>query len=226
VRSRAAAAGAVILAAAVGAVILAAAVGPVILAAAVSAVILVAAVSAAVLAVGSAIILVAGSAIILVALVLPVGISAEGLATALGFTDLGPITAAMAAMAAATSSRPMATLGSANETGLCKKMKHSLREPIENRHVEGASFPVTKTIYLFRCGDSGLYALTADSSGSALPSRIYPQIRWRFERLVTMRTDSNSLKQKIVQAILDSIAKEGFKLIHASVNPELYATLR
>jgi hypothetical protein len=158
-------------------------------------------------------------------LVLPVGISAEDATTVLGFTALAtscPITA----MAAATSSRPMATLGSANETGLCKKMKHSLREPIENRHVEGASFPVTKTIYLFRCGDSGLYALTADSSGSALPSRIYPQIRWRFERLVTVRTDSNSLKQKIAQAILDSIAEEGFKLIHASVNPELHATLR
>jgi hypothetical protein len=84
----------------------------------------------------------------------------------------------------------------------------------------------TNTIYLFRCGDSGLYALTEDSSGSTLPSRIYPQIRWRFERLVTVRTDSNSLKQKIMQAILDSIAKEGFKLIHASVSPELYATLR
>jgi hypothetical protein len=209
VRSRAAAAGAFILAAAVSAVILVAAVSAAILVAAVSAVILV-----------------VGSVIILVALVLPVGISAEGLATALGFTDLGPITTAMAAMAAATSSRPMATLGSANETGLCKKMKHSLREPIENRHPGAASFPVTKTIYLFRCGDSGLYALTADSSGSALPSRIYPQIRWHFERLVTMRTDSNSLKQKIVQAILDSIAEEGFKLIHASVNPELHATLR
>jgi hypothetical protein len=119
----------------------------------------------------------------------------------------------------------MATLGSATETDLCKEMTHSLREPIENRHAASPS-SVTKAIYLFRCGDSGLYALTADSSGSALPSRIYPQIRWRFERLVTVRTDSNSLKQKIVQAILDSIAKEGFKLIHASVNPELYATLR
>ena len=43
---------------------------------------------------------------------------------------------------------------------------------------------------------------------------------------MTVRTDSNSLKQKIAQAILDSIAEEGFKLIHASVNPELHATLR
>jgi hypothetical protein len=107
-----------------------------------------------------------------------------------------------------------------------KEMTHSLKEPIENRHAGSPSSPVTKTIYLFRCGDSGLYALTADSSGSALPSRIYPQIRWRFERLVTVRTDSNCLKRKIVQAMLDSIAEGGFKLIHASVNPELHATLR
>jgi len=67
-------------------------------------------------------------------LVLPVGISAEDLATVLGFTALAtsrPITA----MAAATSSRPMATLGSAIETGLCKEMTHSLREPIENRRL-------------------------------------------------------------------------------------------
>jgi hypothetical protein len=120
----------------------------------------------------------------------------------------------------------MVTVGPVTETGLCKEMTHSLKEPIENRHAGSPSSPVTKTIYLFRCGDSGLYALTTDSSGSALPSRIYPQIRWRFERLVTVRTDSNYLKQKIVQAILDSIAEEGFKLIHASLNPELHATLR
>ena len=105
-------------------------------------------------------------------------------------------------------------------------MSHSLKQPIEKWQTGSPSSPVTKTIYLFRCGDSGLYALTADSSGSGLPSRIYPQIRWRFERLVTVRTDSNSLKQRVMQAILDSIAKEGFKLIHASVSPELYATLR
>jgi hypothetical protein len=192
-----------------------------------SAVILVAAVSAAV-SVGavSAVILAVGSAIILVALALPVGISAEGLAMVLGFTDLATSRPITAAMTPATSSRPMVTVGPVTETGLCKEMTHSLKEPIENRHAGSPSSPVTKTIYLFRCGDSGLYAFTADSSGSALPSRIYPQICWRFERLVTVRTDSNYLEQKIVQAILDSIAEEGFKLIHASLNPELHATLR
>jgi hypothetical protein len=81
VRSRAAAAGS-------AAILAVAAVSEAILVVVASAVILVAAVSAAILAVGSAIILLAGSAIVLVALVLPVGISAEGLAMVLGFTDL------------------------------------------------------------------------------------------------------------------------------------------
>jgi hypothetical protein len=120
----------------------------------------------------------------------------------------------------------MVTLGPATEIGLCKEMTFYLKDPVESRHRGSPSSPVTKTIYLFRCGDSGLYAITADPSGRALPSRIYPQIRWRFERLVTVGTGIKSPNQKIMRAILDSIAKEGFKLIHASVSPELCATLR
>jgi hypothetical protein len=76
------------------------------------------------------------------------------------------------------------------------------------------------TIYLFRCGESGLYAFTADPSGQILPSRIYPQIRWRFERRVTLRSDENSLRHKIVSKILDAIAEHGFHLTHAAVNAE------
>src|SRR4029077_7752330 len=77
-----------------------------------------------------------------------------------------------------------------------------------------------KTIYLFRCGESGLYAFTADPSGHILPSRIYPQMRWRFERCVTLRSDENSLRHKIVSKILDAIAEHGFHLTHAAVNAE------
>ena len=82
-----------------------------------------------------------------------------------------------------------------------------------------------KTIYLFRCGESGLYAFTADPSGQILPSRIYPQIRWRFERRVTLHPDRNSPKRKIVRAILDAIAEHGFHLTHAAINAEHCATL-
>jgi hypothetical protein len=84
---------------------------------------------------------------------------------------------------------------------------------------------LAKAIYLFRCGESGLYAFTADPSGHILPSRIYPQIHWRFERRVTLRPDGNSSKRKIVRAILDSIAEHGFHLTHAAVNAEHCATL-
>jgi hypothetical protein len=82
-----------------------------------------------------------------------------------------------------------------------------------------------KTIYLFRCGESGLYAFTADPSGHVLPSRIYPQIRWRFERRVTLHPDENSLRHKIVSKILDAIAEHGFHLTHAAVTAEHCATL-
>jgi hypothetical protein len=77
-----------------------------------------------------------------------------------------------------------------------------------------------KTIYLFRCGESGLYAFTADPSGHTLPSRIYPQIRWRFERRVTLRPSKNSPKRKMASAILDAIAEHGFHLTHAAVSAE------
>ena len=80
----------------------------------------------------------------------------------------------------------------------------------------------SKTIYVFRCGESGLYALTTDPTAHILPSQIYPRIRWRFEQDVTLRLNKNSPKQKIVKAALDAIAKYGFYLIHgATMRAEL-----
>jgi hypothetical protein len=84
---------------------------------------------------------------------------------------------------------------------------------------------LAKTVYLFRCGESGLYAFTADPSGHILPSRIYPQIRWRFERRVILRPAKNSPKRKIASAILDAIAEHGFHLTHAAVSAEHRAIL-
>jgi hypothetical protein len=81
------------------------------------------------------------------------------------------------------------------------------------------------TIYLFRCGESGLYAFTADPSGHILPSRIYPQISWRFERHLTLRRAKNSSKWKLASAILDAIAEHGFHLTHAAVSAEHCATM-
>jgi hypothetical protein len=151
----------------------------------------------------------AAAADILAADILPLAISAEALVAILGARTGSAVTGfitttalAMAtAIAAATSLRLMATPGPAIEMSLAK------------------------TIYLFRCGESGLYAFTADPSGHILPSRIYPQIRWRFERRVTLQPDRNSSKRKIVRAILDAIAEHGFHLTHAAINAEHCATL-
>jgi len=100
-----------------------------------------------------------------------------------------------------------------------------LKRQFENPRAAARCLSLAKTVYLFRCGESGLYAFTADPSGHILPSRIYPQIRWRFERRVTLQSDRNSPKRKIVRAILDAIAEHGFHLTHAAVNAEHCATL-
>jgi hypothetical protein len=71
------------------------------------------------------------------------------------------------------------------------------------------------SIYIFRCGESSLYALTADRTGQILPSRIYPRVRWRLERCVTLQRDKNSAKQECVKAALDAVKRRGFCLTHA-----------
>jgi hypothetical protein len=69
--------------------------------------------------------------------------------------------------------------------------------------------------------ESGLYAFTADREGRMLPSQMYPQIAWRFEQTLTLRLDENSLRDQILRAALDGIAKRGFHLIHAAIYGEL-----
>jgi hypothetical protein len=95
------------------------------------------------------------------------------------------------------------------------------RERFNGRRPDGLFLSAAKTIYVFRCSDSGLYAFTADPKGLMLPSRIYPQIHWRFQGSVTLRLDGNPPKKKIVRAILDAIVKHGFHLTHAAANTEL-----
>jgi hypothetical protein len=82
------------------------------------------------------------------------------------------------------------------------------------------SYRTTKanSIYVFRCGESGLYALTADPTGQVLPSQIYPQVRWRFERRVMLRRNENATKQEFIKATLDAIRRRGFYLTHAGAD--------
>jgi hypothetical protein len=99
------------------------------------------------------------------------------------------------------------------------------KKQLENRPMAARRLSLAKTIYLFRCGESGLYAFTADPSGYILPSRIYPQIRWRLERSVTLQRNGYSPNRKIVRAILDAIAEHGFHLTHAAVAAEHCVTM-
>ena len=84
----------------------------------------------------------------------------------------------------------------------------------------GAQAP-KKKIYVFRCGESGLHAFTADRKGRMLPSQIYPQINWRFERVLMLRFEGNSSRDQILRAALDSVAKHGYHLIHTAHYGEL-----
>jgi hypothetical protein len=79
------------------------------------------------------------------------------------------------------------------------------------------------TIYLFRCGESGLYAFTSDRKGRVLPSRLYPRMLWRFAQIVTLPLNKSSPGEKMFSAILDGIERHGFHLIHAALDEELLA---
>jgi len=83
------------------------------------------------------------------------------------------------------------------------------------------SLSPTKPIYIFRCGETGLYAFTADSKGRILPSRLYPRVHWRLHRRILLRLDRNSPQAKILLTVFDAIEMHGFHLVHASIDEQL-----
>jgi hypothetical protein len=94
----------------------------------------------------------------------------------------------------------------------------SLKKHIQNQGTYIRNPPLAEAIYLFRCGETGLYALTADPSGEILPSKLYPQIKWRLERHVTLQPAAHSPDGKISRATRGAIAKHGFYLTHAAAH--------
>jgi hypothetical protein len=82
-----------------------------------------------------------------------------------------------------------------------------------------------KPIYIFRCGESALFAFTTDRKGRILPSGIYPRVRWRLERTILLRLDRNSPQAKVLLPVLDAIEMHGFHLAHASVDEQLLPIL-
>jgi hypothetical protein len=79
----------------------------------------------------------------------------------------------------------------------------------------------SKKLYVFRCGETGLYGLTSDPAGHSLPSRLYPQIRWRFERCVMPGVDPHLRRTEIARTIFDAIAEHGFYLTHGAIGTGL-----
>ena len=73
-----------------------------------------------------------------------------------------------------------------------------------------------QTIHVFRCGSSGLYALTGDRSGAILPSAACCPADWRFERSIVL-PQKQILKSELVTATLSAIAKQGYYLSHAAI---------
>jgi hypothetical protein len=75
----------------------------------------------------------------------------------------------------------------------------------------------SQKIYVFRCGASALYALTADIAGPNLPLPACPA-GWRFKQSVTLRLDKSSPNHELIEATRAAIAKHGFYLTHAAVH--------
>jgi hypothetical protein len=89
---------------------------------------------------------------------------------------------------------------------------------------DGALAPA-KTIYVFCCVESGLFAFTADPEGHVLPSRMYPRLSWRFKRCMALQLNRSAPQRRIATATLKAIAERGFHLAHAAVNAELLALI-
>jgi hypothetical protein len=99
----------------------------------------------------------------------------------------------------------------------------TFEERVSDQRPGGGRLALPRMLYVFRCGESGLYAFAIDPEGLTLPRRLYPRIRWSLERYVILRQDESSSNAAIVNAALDAIAEHGFHLAHAAVNPELLA---
>jgi hypothetical protein len=75
----------------------------------------------------------------------------------------------------------------------------------------------SQAIHIFRCGASGLYALTADRSGNVLPTAGCCPAGWRFERTVWLPQPQLLRKSELVRATLSAITRQGYYLSHAAI---------
>lgn len=83
----------------------------------------------------------------------------------------------------------------------------------------------TQSIYVFRYGNSALYALTDDRSGYKLPVQIYPN-GWQFQQTITLARDQRAGKLDLAKATLNAIRVHGFYLTHAALGGNPIAKLQ
>ncbi len=74
-----------------------------------------------------------------------------------------------------------------------------------------------QTIHLFRCGTSGLYALTNDRSGTVLPAAGCCPAGWHFERSIALPPQEALPKSELLRATLSAIARHGYYLSDAAI---------
>jgi hypothetical protein len=74
-----------------------------------------------------------------------------------------------------------------------------------------------QTIHVFRCGTSGLYALTIGRSGKTLLPAVCCAAGWRFEKSIRLSERKLSAQGELAIATLAAIAKQGYYLTHAAI---------
>ena len=82
----------------------------------------------------------------------------------------------------------------------------------------GSKLLRSKTIYVFRCGTTALFALTADRTGQSLPSQICGQAGWTFEGSVTLQPEKDERFRESMRATMAAIAKHGLYLTHSAIH--------
>ena len=76
-------------------------------------------------------------------------------------------------------------------------------------------------LYLFRYGNSALYACAADNSEHALPKPTSSEIQWTYEGAVRLVHSERVGCRKAVKTMLEAIRNDGFYLMHQAFQDEL-----
>jgi hypothetical protein len=94
----------------------------------------------------------------------------------------------------------------------------AIRCDLAEARVWGQELSRSRTIHVFRCGTSALFALTADRTGRILPLQVCGPAGWHFERSLLLQLGKEERRHELTKATLAAIAKHGFYLTHAAIH--------